>query len=278
MRRLAFAFAVLLAAGVAGVRAQSASGGLAPATAAAAGSAPAALADVSIEQRLDAQLPLDAPFRDESGAPVRLGRYFGQRPVVLEFVYFKCPMLCTYVLNGTVRTLRALSYTAGREFELVAISIDPSDSPAEAAVKKKEFLAEYGRPAAGGGVHFLTGEGAASAKVARAAGFRYSEDRETGGYSHAAGMMLATPQGRMARYFYGLEYSARDLRFSIIEASRGTIGSPVDRVLLYCSHYDPTTGKYGWVVLRIVRLGGIVTVVTLGAFMFVMLRREKKCS
>ena len=273
-RRAAF-LAILFAAAAARAGAQ-ASGGLAPATAASAAAAPSALADVSIEQRLDSQLPLDAPFRDESGASVELGRYFGSRPVVLEFVYFKCPMLCTYVVNGTVRTLRALSYVPGREFELVAISIDPSDTPAEAAAKKKEFLAEYGKPAAAGGVHFLTGERAASGRVARAAGFRYSEDRETGGFSHAAGLLLATPGGRMARYFYGLEYSARDLRLSIVEASQGRIGSPVDRVLLYCSHYDPTTGKYGWVVLRLVRIGGIATVLTLGAFMFVMFRRERK--
>lgn len=276
MRRIP-ALALLIAAVAANAPGQAADGGLAPSTAPPSGSASAALADVSIEQRLDAQLPLDAPFRDESGSPVRLGRYFGARPVVFEFTYFKCPMLCTYVLNGTVRTLRALSYTPGREFELVAISIDPSDTAAEAAVKKKEFLAEYGRSGAAAGVHFLTGERAASGRVARAAGFRYTEDRETGGFSHAAGLLLATPQGRMARYFYGLEYSARDLRLSIVEASHGRIGSPVDRVLLYCSHYDPTTGKYGWIVMRIVRLGGLATVLALGTFMIVMLRRERKC-
>lgn len=275
MRRI-LALAILAAAAAANAMAQAAGGGLAPPTAAPSGSASAALADVSIEQRLNSQLPLDAAFRDESGSPVKLGRYFGARPVVLEFVYFKCPMLCTYVLNGTVRTLRALSYTPGREFELVAISIDPSDTAAEAAVKKKEFLAEYGRSEAAAGVHFLTGEREASARVARAAGFRYSEDRETGGFSHAAGLLLATPQGRMARYFYGLEYSARDLRLSIVEASQGRIGSPVDRVLLYCSHYDPTTGKYGWIVMRVVRIGGLVTMLTIGAFMFVMFRRDRK--
>ncbi len=274
MKRSALLFALALTATAAGGFAQD--GGLAPATSQPAGAAPPSLSDVSIEQKLDSQLPLDAVFRDDAGRTVRLQRYFGDRPVLLAFVYFRCPMLCTYVLNGSVRTLRALSFTPGREFELVAISIDPADTPAAAAVKKKEFLAEYGRANADGGVHFLTGERSASGRVARAAGFRFSEDRETGGFSHAAGLFLATPQGRMARYFYGLEYSARDLRLSLVDASKGRIGSPVDRVLLYCSHYDPTTGKYGWVVMRMVRLGGLATVFTLGAFMVVMFRRERR--
>jgi protein SCO1/2 len=267
-------FAILAAAAAAAAAAQD--GGLAPASAVPAGEPPAALSDVSIEQKLDAPLPLDAVFRDETGAAAPLGRWFGKRPVLLTFVYFRCPMLCTYVLNGEVRTLRALSFLPGREFDLVAISIDPADTPAAAAVKKKEFLAEYGRPEAAPGVHFLTGDRAASGRVARAAGFRFSDDRETGGFSHAAGLMLVTPGGRMARYFYGLEYSARDLRLSVVEASKGRVGSPVDRVLLYCSHYDPTSGKYGWVVMRIVRLGGLATVFTLGTFMLVMFRRERR--
>jgi protein SCO1/2 len=251
-------------------------GGLNPAAGTPASAAPAALSDVLIEQRLDAPLPVDAMFHDESGQAVRLGSYFGTRPVLLEFVYFRCPMLCTYVLDGTVRALRALSYAPGREFDLVAISIDPADTPREAAVKKKEFLSQYGRAGASSGVHFLSGEKGAIELVTRASGFRFAEDKESGGFSHAAGLLLATPDARMARYFYGLEYSARDLRLSIIEASKGKIGSPVDRVLLYCSHYDPTTGKYGWVVLRVIRLAGAATVVFLGAFMLVMFRRDRR--
>ena len=276
MRRSRLLAAVFATGVLAGATFAQTPGGLNPAAGTPASASPAALSDVLIEQRLDAPLPLDAMFRDESGQPVRLGAYFGSKPVLFEFVYFRCPMLCTYVLDGTVRTLRALSFTPGKEFEFVAISIDPADGPRDAAVKKKEFLAQYGRSAAAGGVHFLTGEKSSIELVTRASGFRFAEDKESGGYSHAAGLLLATPEGRMARYFYGIEYSARDLRLSVVEASRGKIGSPVDRVLLYCSHYDPTSGKYGWVVMRVVRLAGAATVVFLGGFMVVMFRRDRR--
>jgi protein SCO1/2 len=238
--------------------------------------APAALADVSIDQRLGASLPLDAAFRDETGRTVRLGDFFHQRPVLLSFVYFECPMLCSYVESGTLKAMRALSFTPGKEFELVTVSIDPADLPKIAATKKADFLNTYGRAAAGPGVHFLTGQAESIAAITRAAGFRYERDPETKSFSHAAGIMLATSDGRLSKYFYGIEYSARDLKLAMMEASNERIGSPVDRVLLYCSHYDPTTGKYGLVVMRVVRLAGLVTVGLLGAFMLLMFRRDRK--
>ncbi|HWC65922.1 MAG TPA: SCO family protein [Thermoanaerobaculia bacterium] len=238
--------------------------------------APSALADVSIEQRLGAALPLDLPFRDEAGRTVRLGDYFRRRPVLLAFVYYECPMLCSYVESGTLKAMRAMSFTAGRDFDLVTISIDPADLPTIAASKKSDFLQQYGRGGADRGVHFLTGSEDSIAAVTRAAGFRFVWDPETKSFSHAAGLMLATPDGVLSRYFYGIEYSARDIKLGVMDASGGKIGSPVDRVLLYCSHYDPTTGKYGLVVMRVVRLGGLLTVASLGLFMTVMIRRDRR--
>jgi protein SCO1/2 len=267
-RAIAGALAVLAAA--------AAAGQAAPAVGAPSTESAAALADVSIEQKLGARLPLDAAFRDETGRTVRLGDFFGRRPVLLAFVYYECPMLCSYVESGTLKAMRALPFTAGREFDLVTISIDPSDLPKIAAAKRLDFLRQYARPAADAGVHYLTGPPASIAAVTGAAGFRYVRDPETKAFSHAAGVMLATPDGRLSKYFYGIEYSARDLKLATMEASSARIGSPVDRVLLYCSHYDPTTGKYGLVVMRIVRLGGIATVGSLGLFMAVMLRRERR--
>jgi protein SCO1/2 len=256
--------------------AAAASGQEAPPTGTPSSVSPAALADVSIEQRLGEKLPLDAAFRDENGRAVRLGDFFGRRPVLLAFVYYECPMLCSYVESGTLKAMRALPFRAGREFDLVTISIDPSDIPKIAAAKRLDFLRQYGRPGAERGVHFLTGPAASIAAVTSAAGFRYVRDPETKGFSHAAGILLATPDGRLSKYFYGIEYSARDLKLATMEASGARIGSPVDRVLLYCSHYDPSTGKYGLVVMRVVRLGGIATAGSLGVFMAVMLRRERR--
>lgn len=234
---------------------------------------PGPLADVSIEQRLDQPLPLDAVFRDESGAPVRLGSYFGARPVVLAFVYYRCPMLCPYLLNGLVRAFRAMPYTAGKDFEVVTLSIDPLDSPAIARVKKQDFVEEYGRPGAERGIHFLTGEEPAIRKAALAAGFRYAKDPETGEFAHAAGIMVVTPSGRMSRYLFGVEYAPRDLRLALVEASRGGIGSAADRVLLYCFHYDPKTGKYSLAILRLVRAAGVTTAVLVAAVLIVLFRR-----
>ncbi len=238
--------------------------------------AQSALADVSIEQRLGARLPLDAAFRDEAGRPVRLGELFGRRPVLLAFVYYECPMLCSYVESGTLKAMRAMSFTAGREFDFVTISIDPADLPKIASAKRLDFLRQYGRPGADAGVRYLTGTAESIAAVTRAAGFRYDRDPETKGFSHAAGIMLATPDGRLSKYFYGIEYSARDLKLAMMEASSARIGSPVDRVILYCSHWDPRTGKYGVVVMRVIRLGGLATVASIGLFMAVMIRRDRR--
>ena len=238
--------------------------------------APAGLGEVGIDQRLGAMLPLDAAFRDESNRPVRLGDYFGRRPVLLGFVYYECPMLCGYVEAGIEKALRVLPFTAGKQFDLVLISFDPADLPSIAATKRSDFLEKYGRPGADGGVHFLTGSPQSIAAVTRAAGFRYARDTETKTLAHAAGVMLATPEGKLSQYFYGIEYSARDFKLAMMEASKEKIGTPVDRLILYCSHYDPRSGKYGLVVMRVVRLAGLATVGSIGAFMLVMFRRDRK--
>ena len=238
--------------------------------------APAGLGDVGIDQRLGAMLPLDAAFRDESNRAVRLGDYFGRRPVLIGFVYYECPMLCGYVEVGIEKALKALPFTAGKQFDLVLISFDPADSPKIAAAKKEDFLEKYGRPGVGGGIHFLTGPPTSIAAVTRAAGFRYARDPETKTLAHAAGVMLATPDGKLSQYFYGIEYSARDFKLAMMEASNDKIGTPVDRLILYCSHYDPRSGKYGLVVMRVVRLAGVATVGSIGAFVLVMIRRDRK--
>jgi len=237
---------------------------------------PAGLGEVGIDQRLGAALPLGAVFRDETGRTVRLGDYFGRRPVLLGFVYYQCPMLCGYVEAGVESALRALPFTAGRQFDLLLVSFDPADMPSIAATKRADFLEKYARPGADKGVHFLTGPPESIAVVTRAAGFRYARDEETKTLAHAAGLMLATPEGKLSQYFYGIEYSPRDLKLAMMEASKEKIGTPVDRLILYCSHYDPRTGRYGLVVMRVVRVAGLATVGSLGAFMIVMLRRDRK--
>jgi protein SCO1/2 len=237
---------------------------------------PAGLGEVGIDQRLGASLPLEAVFRDETGRTVRLGDYFGRRPVLVGFVYYQCPMLCGYVEAGVESALRALPFTAGRQFDLLLVSFDPADIPSIAATKRTDFLEKYARPGADKGVHFLTGPPESIAAVTKAAGFRYARDEETKTLAHAAGVMLATPEGKLSQYFYGIEYSPRDLKFAMMEASKDKIGTPVDRLILYCSHYDPRSGKYGLVVMRVVRLAGLATVGSLGAFMIVMFRRDRK--
>jgi len=235
---------------------------------------PAPLREVAIDQRLDASVPLDLPFRDESGAPVTLARYFGKRPVILSLVYYECPMLCTLVLNGLVRALRTLTFEPGREFEVVTVSFDPRDTAELAAKKKATYLAEYGRAGAAEGWHFLTGDAAAITGLAQAVGFHYAWVPEEKQFAHAAAIMVLTPEGRISRYFFGVEYSPRDLRFGLIDATAGKIGTVVDHLLLYCYRYDPATGRYGAIAMNLVRAGGVLTVVALGAFIVVMRRRE----
>lgn len=234
---------------------------------------PQALQDVRIEQKLDQQLPLDLTFRDESGREVQLGQYFGHKPVVLAFVYYDCPMLCTQVLNGMVTSFRVLPFQMGKEFEVVTISFDPRETPELAQKKKKvyvDYLPEKMRAGAENGWHFLTGDQANIAKITDAAGFRYRWDEKTQQFAHASAVMVTTPHGKLSRYYYGIEYPARDLRLGLIESSANKIGSPVDQLLLYCYHYDPATGKYGAVVMNIMRIAGVITLLGILAMLLLL--------
>jgi len=233
------------------------------------------LKEIGFDQRLGEAVPLDAPFRDEQGRSVRLGDYFGRRPVVLVLVYYDCPMLCTLTLNGLVGAMKAVSFAAGREYEVVTVSFDPRETPALATAKKKAYLQRYGRAGAAEWWHFLTGDAEPIARLTRAVGFRYVWDDETKQYAHAAGVLVLTPDGHIARYLYGIEYSPKDLRLGVVEASAGRIGSPVDQILLYCYHYEPSSGRYGVYVMGLVRLGAILTIGLLGGFMAVSWHRER---
>ena len=235
---------------------------------------PEQLKDVTFEQRLDTRLPLDARFRDETGREVALGDYFGKRPVVLAFVYYSCPMLCTQVLNGLSSAAKALPFTAGRDFDVVYVSFDPRDTPQAAAEKKRAQLDDYKQTETAGGWHYLTGNEASIRRVTQAAGFAYRWDEPTGQYAHVSGVLVVTPDGRLSRYFYGVEYSPKELRMALVESSEGKVGSVVDQLLLYCYHYDPATGRYGVIAMNLVRLGGIVTVVLLAGFILLMRRRD----
>ena len=237
---------------------------------------PPMLRDVGIDQRLGQGLPLDAIFQDELGRTVRLGQYFGEKPVVLVLAYYNCPMLCTEVFNGLVSALRVLSFDAGREFQVVAVSFDPRDRPSDAAAKKRAYLAAYGRPGAAAGWHFLAGSQASIERVTEAVGFHYRYDETLGQFAHASAIYVATPRGELSRYFSGIEYAPRDLRLALVEASESRIGSPIDFVLLYCYHYDPKLARYSAAVLNIVRFGGVATVALLSGFLAVMWRRDHR--
>lgn len=230
---------------------------------------------VGIDQRLGTQVPLDLRFRDESGRDVALGDYFGTRPVVLALVYYECPMLCNQVLNGLTQTLRVMSFNAGREFDVVAVSFDPNEGPSLARAKKTTYVSKYGREGAADGWHFLTGTKQASAALASAVGFRYEWDAQSNQWAHGAGIVVMTPTGVVSRYFYGIEYGVRDVRLGLVEASNNRIGTVADQVKLLCYRYDPMTGKYGMVVLNSIRAGGVLTILALGTFIWVMLRRER---
>jgi protein SCO1/2 len=273
--RLAIALVSLGLASVV-VSAQGEAPGLRPAQAPPSSQMPAALQKVAFEQRLNEQLPLDLPFKDEAGRSVKLGDYFGRKPVVLAFVYYECPMLCTQVLNGLESALRVLDETVGREFDVVTVSFDPRETPVLAAGKKKAYLDRYRRPGAEQGWHFLTGDEASIAALTQAAGFSYVYDDDTGQFAHASGIVVATPAGKLSRYFFGIDYSPRDVKFALIESSSEKIGTLAERLLLYCYHYDPATGNYGFVAMRAVRLGGVVTLVALVGFMFVSIRRDHR--
>lgn len=223
---------------------------------------PTALRDVRIEQKLNQQLPLDLAFRDENGEQVKLGKYFGHKPVVLALVYYDCPMLCTQILNGMVTSFRVLPFQIGNEFDVVTISFDPRETAALAASKKKiyiDYLPDKLQTGANAGWHFLTGDPANIERIADAVGFRYHYDESTKQFAHASAIMVATPEGKLSRYFYGVEYPPRDLRLGLIESSQHKIGSLSDELLLYCYHYDPATGKYGAAIMRVMRVAGVIT-------------------
>ena len=238
-------------------------------------SRPAALRDVAFDQKLNQQVPLELSFQDESGKTGHLGDYFKHKPVILAFVYYQCQNLCTLLLDGLLSALRALSFDAGKQFDIIIVSIDAHDKPALAAARKKEVLGRYARPGAEAGWHFLTGAEAAIQRLTDSVGFRYSYDSQAGEFAHAAGIVLLTPEGKTARYFYGIDFSPRDLRLGLIEAARSEIGSPVDQLLLFCYRYDPVAGKYGLLITNVIRLAGAATVLILGAFILLMLRRER---
>ncbi|HEX7138010.1 MAG TPA: SCO family protein [Vicinamibacterales bacterium] len=237
---------------------------------------PAPLREIGFDQNLDQHIPLDTSFKDESGRVVRLGEYFGKRPVVLLFAYYDCPMLCTQVISGLAGALNVLSLQPGRDFEIVTVSFDPRDTPESAGSKKAHFIERYQRPGAAAAWHFLTGDEASIRTLTKAAGFRYVWDEPTKQFAHPSGVIVLTPDGRLARYLFGIEYGPRDLRFALVEASEGKVGNPADALLLYCYHYDPMTGRYGLVIMRALRLAGIATVFALAAFIIVMVRRERR--
>ena len=237
---------------------------------------PKGLDGVSFEQRLGTQVPADLTFTDETGAPVRLGDYFGPRPVILALVYYECPMLCTQVLSGLTGGLKGLTFDAGTQFDVVVVSIDPGEGPGLAAAKKAAYVDRYGRPETASAWHFLTGRKAEIDRLASTVGFSYSYDEQTDQYAHAAGITVLTPDGKIARYFYGIDFAPRDLRLGIVEATDRKIASPVDSVLLYCFHYDPSTGKYGLMAMNIVRAAGILFVLGMVSFWVVLRRQERR--
>jgi protein SCO1/2 len=237
---------------------------------------PGIFGQVAFDQRVNQPIPPDVTLRDETGQTVHLGQYFGQKPVILSLIYFRCRTLCPMILDGIVRGLRPVTFDIGKEFTILTVSFDPRDGVPEAAAEKAKYVKQYGRPGAAAGWHFLTGDEAQIQRLTEAVGFRYAYDAKTDQFAHAAGIVIATPQGKIARYFYGIDYSPRDLRLGLIEASANKIGTPIDQVLLYCYHYDPLTGTYGLVVMNAIRLAGLVTILILGTFVFIMLRRERR--
>jgi protein SCO1 len=235
---------------------------------------PPGLKNVGIEQNLNEQIPRDLTFRDETGKAVRLGDYFGSKPMILNLVYYRCPMLCGEVLSGLTSALRVLKFDVGNQFEVLTVSFDPRETPEIAAAKKAEYLKRYGRPGAAAGWHFLTGTQDSITALTKAAGFEYQYDPSSGQFAHATAIMILTPAGRISQYYYGVEYAPKDLRLGLIQASSEKIGNLVDEVLLYCYHYDPATGKYGAVITRILRLAGIATMLGIGLLIAIVSRHR----
>jgi protein SCO1/2 len=237
---------------------------------------PAILDKVGITQNLNAQVPPDLAFRDETGKSVHIGDFFGQKPIVLSLVYFDCPALCTEVLNGELRTMKAISLDLGKDFDAVTVSFEPKDTPALAKAKRDVYIGQYGRPGSADHWHFLTGDQQSIDALTNAAGFHYAYDSSIRQYAHAAAILVLTRDGRISRYFYGVIYPARDVRLGLVEASEGKIGTVTDHALLYCYQYDPMTGKYGLVIMNVLRAAGGLTVLILGIFMTMMFLRERK--
>jgi len=235
---------------------------------------PSLLKEVGIDQRLNQSIPLDLEFRDEHGKPVRLAEYFGQKPVILSMVYYNCPMLCTQVLNGLESSLKLIPMDIGKQFNVVTVSIDPTERPVLAEAKQALYTGLYGRPDAAQGWHFLTGDEQQIRQLANALGFRYAYDPDSKQFAHASAIMLLTPEGKISRYFYGIQFASRDLRLGLVEASEGKIGTPVDQVLLFCYHYDPSTGKYGLLISRLIQTAGAVTVLAIATLILVLYKKE----
>ena len=237
----------------------------------------AALKDVRIDQKLDSPVPLNLPFVDEHGKDVTLAQYFsGSRPAVLALVYYECPMLCTQVLNGLFSSIEPLTLDAGREFDIVVVSFDPGETPAMALAKKASYLKHYQRPTAAAGIHFLTGRQPAIDTLADAVGFRYAYDEATDQYAHPAAVTVLTPKGHVSKYLYGVEFAPMDFKLAMVSAGEGQIGTLIDQALLYCFHYNPATGKYSVAIMTFVRLGGVLTLLGILAFVFVHLRRDRR--
>lgn len=238
---------------------------------------PQILRQVSFDQHLNAQVPLGLVFKDEADRSVKLADYFRGKPVVLVLAYLRCPMLCTEVLNGLVRAMLEVPYTAGKDFDVLTVSFDARETPKMAAAKKKSYIERYGRPGAGDAWHFLTGDPDAIQKLTDTVGFRFTYDARNDQFAHASGIMILTPQGKVSRYLYGIDYPPRDFKLGLMEASQNKIGSPVERaVLFFCFHYEPTEGKYGVFVMNFVRLGGVLTVIGIVVFVAVMVRRDRR--
>ena len=235
-----------------------------------------ALREVGIDQKLDAQLPLDLEFTDEHGANVKLSHYFGKRPVVLALVYYGCPMLCTQVLNGLAGSLQGMSYSVGKEYDVVVVSFDPGETPAMALDRKKQFVRRFlGKPDEAS-IHFLTGRESSVKALTSAVGFKFAWDTPTSQFAHPAAITILTPNGRISRYLYGVEFAPRDLKLAIVESSEGQIGSFVEQAMLFCYHYDPETGRYGFAIMTIVRVAGALTVLVLVGAIVISLRRERR--
>jgi protein SCO1/2 len=232
------------------------------------------LKNVGVDQRLDGQVPLDLQFHDETGKSVRLGDYFGKRPVILNLAYFGCTMLCGEVQSGIIGSLRALQFNPSTDFDIVTVSFDPRETPEQAAAKKASLLLRYHRPGAEEGWHFLTGDQHNIEALTKSVGFDYQYDATLNQWAHAAAIIVLTPKGKISKYFYGVEFAPKDLRFGLIEASENKIGTVVDQILLYCYHYNPATGKYGAVIMNVLRLAGVATVLILGGLVLILFRRD----